>query len=228
MNERDKQTLQERYQTRLDTHGAVPSALGEPKERQNFYFHFLLDTPAFGDCQSLLDVGCGYGDLAAFLRQSGWSGRYTGIDIVPGLVAAGREKFPGLDLRHLDIELDVLDESFDWVTCIGALSGDTAEVPYLVHLRSMLEAMWAKCRRGMSFNLLSPFVDYRSPVHAHPEIGEVLGIVKGLSRRFVVRNDYMPFEYAVYVIRDDAIDRDISVFSEHRPTFDRLCASSGQ
>ena len=206
----------------------MASALGEPKGRQNFYFHFLLDIPAFRNCLSLLDVGCGYGDLAVFLRQSGWSGSYTGVDIVPGLVTAGREKYPGLDLRHLDIELDAINETFDWVTCIGALSGNTVEVPYLVHLRSMLEAMWAKCRCGISFNLLSPYVDYRSPVHAHPEISDVLGIVKDLSRRFVVRNDYMPFEYTVYVVRDDVIDRDISVFREHRPTFDRLCTNSGQ
>jgi SAM-dependent methyltransferase len=223
MNEVDKKQLESRYLERLSRDGAVAAALGEPKRRQNYYFHFLLDAPQFAACDSILDVGCGYGDLATFLRGRGWEGRYVGIDVVPALIEAGRAKHPGTDLRVLDIESEPLDEKFDWVTCIGALSGNTTEVDHLAHLGSMLRAMWSKCRRGISFNLLSPYVDFKSPVHAHPPIGAIIDLVHDLSRRFVLRNDYMPFEYALHILRDDAVDRELSIFAENRPLFDRLC-----
>ena len=104
MNEVDKKQLESRYIGRLYSQGAVPAALGEPKRRQNYYFHFLLDAPQFEASDSILDVGCGYGDLFAFLRDRGWRGRYVGIDIVPALIEAGHSKYPGADLRVLDIE----------------------------------------------------------------------------------------------------------------------------
>lgn len=35
---------------------------------------------------SILDVGCGTGDLLPYLRSRGWVGRYVGVDIVPGFI----------------------------------------------------------------------------------------------------------------------------------------------
>jgi hypothetical protein len=38
----------------------------------------------------------------------------------------------------------------------------------------------------------------------------------------VLRHDYMPFEYAIYAYKDDAIDRSLLIFEKHRATFDRV------
>ena len=37
-------------------------------------------------CASVLDVGCGLGDLAPFLRRRGWRGRYLGVDLLDEMV----------------------------------------------------------------------------------------------------------------------------------------------
>ncbi|MFZ6026518.1 MAG: class I SAM-dependent methyltransferase [Chloroflexota bacterium] len=44
----------------------------------------LLDRLVAGD--SLLDLGCGNGELARVLRRHGWTGRYTGVDFSAGLL----------------------------------------------------------------------------------------------------------------------------------------------
>ena len=226
MKEQDKARLIDRYQSRLAQFGAVPAAIGEPKQRQRFYFHFLLDSPEFSTSRSLLDVGCGYGDLEEYLRQAGWSGRYTGIDIVPAIVEAAHTLRPEVDIRLLDLEIDTLEEHFDWVTSIGVLTGKTTEIDYYCYLESMLGKMWERSLRGVSFNLFSPYVDFQHPVHAHPDMGKVIEIVRKFSRRFAIRNDFMPYEYAVYVYRDDAVTRELSIFSAHQSCFDKVCRSA--
>jgi SAM-dependent methyltransferase len=216
MNDHDKQVIIDRYHKRLDELGPTAAALGEPKGRQGYYFHFLLGAPEFASCASLLDVGCGYGDLYQHLRLRGWQGRYVGVDIVPGLIEEGRRRYPEADLRLEDIQLSPPAERFDWVVSVHALTGATQHVDYYAHLEGMLRAMWSACDVGMSFNLFSPFADFQHPLHFHPDIGRATAIVSTLSRRFVLRHDYMPFEYAYYVYKDAAIEKSMSVFSCHR------------
>ncbi|HRJ73902.1 MAG TPA: class I SAM-dependent methyltransferase [Terrimicrobiaceae bacterium] len=222
MNEKDKDAIIKRYQKRLHELGAVPGALGEPKCRQSFYYHHLLDFPEAEHLESLMDVGCGYGDLGRFLQTKGWRGRYVGVDIVPELIDEGRKRYPDFDLRCIDIEENPLVEKFDWAVAIGSLTGRVSELDYYDHLEKMIATMWRHVTKGISFNLFSPFVDFQSPVHYHPNIARVCEIVCLHTRRFVLRNDFMPYEYAIYMYRDDEIDRERSIFKERNGIFDAL------
>jgi ubiquinone/menaquinone biosynthesis C-methylase UbiE len=63
---------------------------------------------------SVLDVGCGFGQLTDYLRRRGL--RATGVDLLPECVAAGKERFPEADLRVAATEeLAFPDKSFDTV-----------------------------------------------------------------------------------------------------------------
>lgn len=215
MKEFDKKTILDRYAARIDKFGHGAAAIGEPKGRQSFYFSFLLEAQGIGERDSILDVGCGYGDLFAYLRSNGWAGRYVGVDINPLLIEEGRRRYPEADLRTVDIQSDELEGEFDWCICCHALTSDTTEVPFLEHMESMLNLMWSKCQKGLVFNLLSPLADYTNPIHARPPFGGVLPVVSALTRRFSIRHDYMPFEYAVYAYKDDQVNRQDLIFECH-------------
>lgn len=49
---------------------------------------------------SLLDIGCGYGCLLPHLRSLGWTGRYTGIDLVPEFIETCRSTFAEDESAH--------------------------------------------------------------------------------------------------------------------------------
>ena len=105
------------------------------------------------------------------------------------------------------------------------MTSDTQNVPFLRHAEDMLRAMWAGCRKGLIFNMLSPLAEYKNTIHARPAFGEVINIVSGLTKCFVLRQDYMPFEFAVYAYKNDAIDRSQLIFEKHRETFDRVMSA---
>ena len=68
MKANDKSEIIQRYTTRLNEKGAVPEALGWLKQRQKFRFHFLTEIDNFGSKDSVLDIGCAFGDLEPYLE----------------------------------------------------------------------------------------------------------------------------------------------------------------
>lgn len=62
----------------------------------------LLDAARVAQGVTVLDVGCGRGDLCAAAAARG--ARPTGVDLAGGMVAAAREAHPGLDFRVGDAE----------------------------------------------------------------------------------------------------------------------------
>jgi SAM-dependent methyltransferase len=64
--------------------------------------------------KSVLDVGCGFGQLTDYLRRRGFQA--TGVDLLEPCIVAGRQRFPEADLRLARSEdLDFPDKSFDTV-----------------------------------------------------------------------------------------------------------------
>lgn len=73
---------------------------------------------------SVADVGCGCGDLLAFLRRNGATPReYVGYDIVPEMVAQAHARFgttePGVAFECRDLALRPTNRSFDFVLSSG-------------------------------------------------------------------------------------------------------------
>lgn len=51
---------------------------------QSAVFELVFDM--LKEADTILDVGCGTGDLLPYLRSRGWFGRYVGVDIVQGFI----------------------------------------------------------------------------------------------------------------------------------------------
>lgn len=222
MHDIDKEKILARYAGRIDEVGHGSAALGEPKHRQALFFDVLRQVDGLRATDSIVDIGCGYGDLFDFLRSTGWQGAYTGIDINAQLIEEGRRIYPEAELAVVDIQMTPSDRMWDWCFCCQALSSATEAVPFMEHFESMLGIMWGLCRRGLVFNLLSPIVDYTHPVHARPALADVLRVVTGLTNRFTVRHDYMPYEYAVYAYKENDVNKDNFVFAAQQENLREL------
>ncbi|MBL9152164.1 MAG: glycosyltransferase [Verrucomicrobiales bacterium] len=72
----------------------------------------------------LLDVGCGMGLLAFYLRETGWKGQIMGFDYDPRKIKIARQiaevHYPGLDFRNGDARIG-LPESRGHVTLLDIL-----------------------------------------------------------------------------------------------------------
>jgi len=100
----------------------------------------LGSAPAGGLPARVLDVGCGPGHLCARLASAGH--HCTGVDLDEAMIARGRELYPALDLRVLDLRrVGGLDETFDAALCLGNVLphvGESDLEPFLAGLHECL------------------------------------------------------------------------------------------
>ena len=82
-----------RYHDRYCEFGYSPKSLGWGKGKQDIRFDILT---SLYDCRNktVLDIGCGFGDLNITLEQKFKSYRYLGCDLCEDLVAEGRKRYP--------------------------------------------------------------------------------------------------------------------------------------
>jgi SAM-dependent methyltransferase len=153
---------------------------------------------------SILDLGCGTGHLASYLKQKGLTFEYTGIDLVPEVLDAGRLKHP--DYQFITpIELDE-NAVFDYVLISGTFNNLIED--NRTFYQEKLKQYFNHTRIGLAVNMLSQYVDYFDDglFYEYPET--VFKFAKThLSQRVSLRNEYqlkpgiLPFEFTTYIYR---------------------------
>lgn len=207
MQEIDRQANIRRYEDRLARFGYSPQTLGWGKHgRQAVRFDALGAGALAEPGRSVLDVGCGFADLYDYLRGRGWQGDYCGVDIVPGLLEMARVRHPGLDLREADITArDPGLPVSDYVIASGVFNarlhtGDNRRFTELA-----LRRMFGLARAAVCVDFLSTYVDFQHPDAWHTDPAWALDFARQLSRRVMLRHDYMPYEFALIIYCDDSI-----------------------
>jgi SAM-dependent methyltransferase len=118
-------------------------------ESQQIRFEVLrsLLPPNLSGC-SLVDVGCGLGDLHQFLAaRDDLPRQYIGLDAVEVMVERARAR-TGCAILHCDVLKDPLPEA-DWYLASGAMALLTQ-----AETRIFIERCLTAARRGLVFNLL--------------------------------------------------------------------------
>lgn len=207
MKHEDKQDYINRYTDRLNIFGYSPETLGWGKNgRQDIRFSVLsqpiLQLP---DC-SVLDVGCGFADLYTYLLNNGWNGRYVGTDLVPSLLKVAKERKPNIELYNYDIEEAKTLGKFDFVVASGIFNAKLNNTDNKNHIVHTLTNMLEIAQNMVCVDFMSTYVDFQKEGSWHTDPAWLINQLNMLTKRFSLRYDYMPFEFAVFLHKDDFIN----------------------
>lgn len=204
------QLLHDHYRATFLAHGANSQGVDwGPREdaarlRQDIMLAVADGFPTGG---TLLDVGCGYGALAERIDARGLRLDYTGIDVVGEMVDEAQRRHPHRRFLHGDF-LEVAEIGpFDYVVCNGILTqkltATTLEMN--VHARRLISAMFATCRRGCAFNVMTTYVNYQADNLYYRNPAELLAwCMSELTPRVRLDHAYPLYEYTLFLHRDDA------------------------
>ncbi len=181
-------------------------------ESQGIRYRVFEDLLVIGDKTnefSILDIGCGLGDFYGYLKKAGYTFKYAGYDIAPQLIEAAKKKFPEADFEVRDILHDDRPKQFDFVFCCGALNISFEERDtHLDFIRSMLLRMFELCKIGIGVNFLSsqavyflPDDSFRQPQYFYSKPEEIVAMAKGIADRFILRHEYHPGDFTVYLLK---------------------------
>ena len=195
----DDRRVQEIYGKLVEQYGDDVRALNWGSKRsQELRFRILA---AVGDLSggSILDVGCGTGDLYGWLQSIGWNGRYTGIDITPGMIDTAHTRFPSAEFAVGDLLHAAPAAEYDYVFASGIFAYRKIEPDAYLH--EMVGAMYRRCRRAVAFNSLSDWAPEPEADEFYADPLTTLAFCRTLSPRVALRHDYHPHDFTVYIYR---------------------------
>jgi SAM-dependent methyltransferase len=215
--ESDKKDYIERYTERYSKYGHSPKTLGWDKGKQDIRFSILTSQCAL-EGKSILDIGCGFGDLSAYVAEKTKTHTYLGVDIVDILIEEANHRYASEAVRF--VKADFLDFSVDCKIDICVASGifnyRLKEIDNYDYIRSVMGKAFDVAGEVVALDFLSDKVDFTHPHTFHSSPERVLGFAYELTRNVVLRNDYMPFEFSVFLFKDDSFDPADTVFRRYK------------
>jgi SAM-dependent methyltransferase len=191
--------LRRHYGPLVRKHGASHRAVNwGSAQGQETRFRVLLEPLNLAGAR-LLDVGCGVGHLVDQLKARGFAGEYLGVDLVPEMVAAARVRHPGWAFSEARLPEAAADFAPDYVVGSGLFNLADART-----LEETVAAMFQATRRAVAFNSLSRWGDRPARGEFRADPAKVLNFCRKLTRRVVLRHDYLPHDFTVYLYREDA------------------------
>ena len=106
------------YNSRFHIYGYDPRSLGWSVGYQETRFKNLTMVGDLNDC-SILDVGCGFGDLCGYLCEQDIQVKYTGVDINRNFIRTAREIYQDAHFIEGDFEEDSIRGKYDWAFASG-------------------------------------------------------------------------------------------------------------
>ena len=200
LSREDKLATVHIYEELLESFGPSPAALGWRSQiTQRIRFEVLAQ---IGDLHeaSVLDVGCGLGDLYEFLRARGLRCRYLGVDITPAMVAAAQKNHPEGNFALLDILTDPPAERYDYVFASGIFNMKISDNEGFV--RSMLVRMFEICRRAVGANMLCRCAPRQDRALHYFNPAEMFLFARTITPLVALRHDYHLDDFTLYLYRE--------------------------
>ena len=151
--------------------------------------------------KAVLEIGCGYGGLGAYLQARYPDVRYRGVDVSPRMIQLGREVNPRLDLALGALDSLGPRDAADVILAQGIfylLRNDPER-----QMQDMIGRMWELAREALAFTTMSGWAPevlrdefFVAPQHA-------LSMCRALTTNLVLRHDYHPADFAMYLFRAD-------------------------
>lgn len=199
LSDAEKEKLVTLYNGRFEKKGRDVSTVGWGSIESQLLRFEMITRGLDLDGKSILDVGCGLGDLATFLGKNVNTFRYTGIDVATRLIEDARSAHKAEHISFISgdfLQVEPLG-TYDFVFCSGSLNYRFQENEELA--RSFILKMTECAEEAVSINFLSTYVDFEQPINYHYSPEKLFEYAKALSDHVSLFHDYSLREFTIQI-----------------------------
>lgn len=198
----EKVTIRRYHRHRIETfrEGTVEALGWRGEESQARRFEVLASVGDLNGC-SVLDVGCGHGDLKGYLTRACSGVTYIGIDQMPEFINVATERYrdPNTYFFQSDFTVTAFPR-VDYVFASGALSYRCASARFYF---DMIRKMYDAATRAVAFNMLDAgrFPNHPLLVGHHP--AEIVAFCQELSPSVELISGYLEDDFTVFAYKHE-------------------------
>lgn len=153
--------------------------------------------------KSLLDLGCGCGDLFGFLKARSIDTRYTGIDLLEKMIAKAKKTYPDGEFLTLDLFEDPLplNKQFNVVFTSGIFNlnlGNNVDF-----FKKALPILKNLTKETLVFNLLDVESSDKQERYFYFDQDEVERLLRKEGWRVFFRHDYLGNDFTAICAKSD-------------------------
>jgi len=192
------------YETKLQQHGVSPRGVDwNSSESQETRFRQLARLLEDDPTASVLDYGCGFGALAAYLRVRGHRGAYVGFDVSPEMIDAATRFLQTQPGCRLTSDRDALTPA-DYVLASGVFNVklEALDETWRQYVRALIDDLRTLSVRGFGFNALTIHSDpdkRRSDLFYADPLEYFEHCRRRYSRQVALLHDYGLHEFTILV-----------------------------
>lgn len=193
------------YESHVRRYGYSYRALGfGQRASQEKRFEALVPLGSFHN-RSLLDAGCGFGDLLVYLRGRGMAPSYTGVDICEPMIEHCRKRFQDDCARFTvgdALTFEAENGPYDYVLASGLFG--LAARGTRQRIKPTLERLFSMCRRALAVNFLSLCAARRRPGRLYLDPLEMLRLALAITPAVRLDHGYLPNDFTLCLYRTPA------------------------
>lgn len=201
MNLIEKATILHYHRNRIETcHEGTIEALGWRAEQSQIRRFEVLKTVGDLNGCSLLDIGCGHGDLKGYLDQTFSDFTYIGIDQMPEFITVAKERHGDSDktfFYQTDFTTVTLPQ-VDYVMASGALGYRCASSQFYF---DMIRKMYDTAIKAVAFNMLDANQFPEHPLLVGHDPTEIVSFCQALSPNVKMITGYLKDDFTVFVYK---------------------------
>jgi ubiquinone/menaquinone biosynthesis C-methylase UbiE len=146
--------------------------------------------------KTILDFGCGFGDLYIFLKKKFKYFTYSGYDINNFFVINNKKKFPEINFFS---EIKLI-KKFDFIICSGVFSLRTKYTKF--YFIKLINFLFKKTRKGLMINFLSKKTKTKLKKNYYYSTKEILNIVKSFKNcKINIYENYSLDEFTLHLLK---------------------------
>jgi predicted TPR repeat methyltransferase len=207
MLEKINKDIRNFYHQNLSSFGSGAKGVGwKNEEAQTVRFAQLIKVIETPDGYSINDLGCGVGDLVAFLRsQTSHHFTYRGYDLLDDMIDRARNIYKNEEhcsFFHIKDTAEMQQADYVVASGIFNIRYAVSDAEWLAYILSTLEQLHQKSSGGFAFNALTVYSD-KEYMQDYLYYADPLFLFdyckKNFSKNVALLHDYNQYDFTIIV-----------------------------